>query len=307
MTDFKSMCDDQLDLYHNKQIRKNDITSNVCREFGIVPHTFRRRFKSIFGSTLTEVCDTLVIPPRDRVISCMMQVDNVSDLWNMLPMPAHYRKRVFMDTFGVSTFARAKAQLLLEVPYVSYDPSIDENRSLVISQVFGDGSYCPQRGSMRIQHGIDQLDYAVYKAALFNKAFPTTSPAGSTKVLEHTQGHKYSSWYSKRLPNKLTSWISETKPVDMLEYLTPWGFFLWFMDDGYRSADGVINEMYIHDLELAKATVQYLAEYGIAANLNNNLLSIKDMVNSVMFFKNFVEPFKESLPECMHYKTNMKI
>lgn len=309
MTDFKSMCDDLLDQYHTKQIRKNDITGLVCKEFNIVPKTFRTRFKSMFGKSLTEYCEDLVIPPRSLVVSSIMQSDSVSELWDILPMPKHYRKRVFMDTFGVSTFARAKARLLLEVPHVEYDPSIEENRSLVISQVLGDGSYCKDRCALRIQHGIKQLDYAVYKAALFNKAFPETSPAGTTKVITHTQGHKYSSWYSRRLPTKISTYLADTELCDMLEYLTPKGFFLWFMDDGYSSPDGVVREMYIHNNDLAIATVQYLSEYGIKAsfNANNNVMSVKDMVNSVMFFKNFIEPFKESLPECMHYKTNIKI
>jgi hypothetical protein len=237
----------------------------------------------------------------------MMKCDTVAELWSMMDIPTYYRKRVFQDNFGVSTFARAKALVLLESPPVDYDPSIDENKSLVISQVLGDGSYCSTRGAIRISHGEKQFQYAVYKAALFNKAFPITSPAGTTKLITHTQGHKYSAWYSKRLPSKITSWIDSTSIGDMVHELTPRGFFLWFMDDGSRNDTGVINSMYIHDSCAAKAAQEYLASFGIRANLTNNILSIKDMVNSVMFYKNFIEPFKESLPECMQYKTQMKI
>ena len=308
MTDFKTMCDSLLEQYHTKQIRKNNITSTICKEFGIVPLTFRRRFKSIYGNTLSEECESLLIPPRATVISKLMQAETVQEFWTILDVPKSYHKRVFQDLFQTSTFERAKAKVLLEVPHTEYDPSIDENRSLVISQVFGDGSYCKTRGAMRISHGHKQFDYAVYKAALFNKAFPTTTPAGATKLLTHTQGHKYSSWYSKRLPTKLTTWIDSSSLPEMLDSLTPWGFFLWFMDDGYRSLDGVISEMYVHDDALASATVEYLKSYGITARLSKpNYVSIKDMVNSVKFYKNFIEPFKESLPECMQHKTNMKI
>lgn len=308
MTDFKTMCDELLVQYHNKQIRKNDITNRVSKAFGISTKTFRLRFKSIFKETLSDKCESLLIPPRDHVVLCMMKCDTVKELWDIIDIPTYYRKRVFQDNFGVSTFARAKALVLLESPKVSYDPSIEENRALVASQILGDGSYCKVRGSIRISHGEKQFEYAVYKAALFNKAFPTTKPAGNTKLFTHTQGHRYSSWYSGRLPSKLTTWISDTSLASMVEGLTPWGFMLWFLDDGYRSPDGVVSEMYIHDRDAAVAAVDYLGSYGIKASLSKgSVLSIKDMVNSVKFYKNFIEPFKETLPECVKYKTYMKI
>lgn len=313
MTDFKSMCDLLLNKYHLKQIRKNDITNQVSKEFGISTKTFRKRFKSIFGCTLTEKCEALLIPPREHVVICMMKCNDVTELWAMLDIPKEHRKRVFQDNFDVSTFARAKAKVILESTKVCYDPSICENKSLVISQILGDGSYCNTRGAMRISHSERQFEYGVHKASLFNKAFPTTKPSGSTTLHTHTQGHKYSSWYSGRLPSKITTWISDTSLVDMVHELTPQGFMLWFMDDGSRSKDGVICEMYIHNPEVAEAARVYLLSYGVISKLSDSkssagfVLSIKDLVNSVKFYKNFIEPFKESLPECMHYKTNMKI
>lgn len=309
MTDFKTRCDELLNSYHRREIRKNNITSTISSEFDITPHTFRRRFKSIYGKTLTDACEDLLIPSREHVALCMMKSEDVAELWSILDIPSYYKKRVFMDNFGVSTFARAKAKVILESSIVEYDPSIDENKSLVISQVLGDGCYCSTRGALRISHGEKQFEYAVHKAALFNKAFPETTPSGSTKLLTHSQGHKYSSWYSKRLPSKITSWLEETSKADMVDELTPRGFMLWAMDDGSRSSDGVTFEMYIHDDDVATRTVKYLASYGITARLDKSgkILCIKDMVNSVKFYKNFIEPFKESLPECMAYKTNMKI
>ena len=311
-TDFKSFCDNYLELVKQRVENSNNLCGMACKEFGITSGAFLKRFKSYYGMTVSEKISELVEPTREELIKEIIKAKTVAELWDSLNISLYRRTGLFDRHFGVSNFSKAKAICLMETFKNTYNPTIDENRSLVASQVLGDGSYNSYRGAISIAHGEKQIDYVFYKASLFNKAFPTTKPAGNTSILTHTQGHTYASWWSGRLPSKLTTWLDETTKAEMVKSLTPFGLCLWFMDDGYINLNlfergNTYVSMYVHDNGALDSLVEELKSYGIHATISKNNLKIGTMESAVMFYKCFIEPFKDLLPECLKYKTEMKI
>lgn len=318
--DFKSTCERLLE--DHVKTSKSTSCRSICKElstkFGIGEDAVNKRFRSYFGCTMAEKLASMRMPSREVLVREIIKAKNVTELWDSLQLNAVTKKGILDKYFGVSNFANAKIQCLNETMRVNYQPSIDENRSLVISQRLGDGSYNEIRGAFIISHGESQVDYLIYKASLFNKAFPTTKPAGNTKVLTHTQGHKYGSWYSGRLPSKLTVLLDNSSKADLVKYLSPFGIMLWFMDDGYMKFDflsefNTYAQLYVPDMAVMAEIQKLLESYGVKSTYSKNSkasgfsLKIGDKVSAMMFYKSFIEPFKAELPKCMHYKTDLKI
>jgi len=312
-TDFKSFCDEFLSqVKTNKDVKSNSLCSLACAEFGIGTVAFCKRFKSYYGMTVSEKVNTILQPTRNELVKAIILSECVGDLWETLNLSQSRRVGLFDKHFGVSTFERARAICLMETFEVKYNPTIDENKSLVVSQILGDGHYCSDRQALTISHGIRQSDYVYYKAALFNKAFPHTNPAGSVKTFKHKQGHEYVTWYSRKLPTKITEWVKNATKDELVKALTPFGMCLYFMDDGYLNFDlsGRGNnyvQMYVQDGLVLSSLVEELKTYGISTTVSNNYLKIGTMDSAVMFYKCFIEPFKDNLPDCLRYKTEMKI
>lgn len=311
-TDFKTFCDNFLVNVKNNKEKANGLCDLACKEFGISSSGFNKRFKSYYGMTVSSKVSQLLEPTREYLVKAILAAEDVTELWEKLNLSVYRRSGLFDKHFKVSTFEKAKALCLLETFKNDYNPSIDENRSLVASQILGDGSYNSYRGALNISHGEKQIDYVYYKASLFNKAFPETKPAGNTKICKHTQGHIYASWWSGRLPSKITTWADSTTKAEMVKSLTPFGMFLWFIDDGYMNLNFVDKgnnyfQIYVHDSEALESLVEELMSYGITSTTSKNSLKIGRMDSAVMFYKCFIEPFKHLVPECLNYKTEMKI
>lgn len=313
-TDFKSICDDFLATAKVEKSKVSDLYEELRSKLPQVSDAaYRRRFRSIYRTSISEAVDAAKKLSREEVVTEVLKADNVQELWASIEL-SHGENRNFFDKyFGVSTFQRAKAVCELEKPITKYEPSIDENLSLVCSQVLGDGCYDKVRGSILLSHGEKQFQYAFVKAGFFNKAFPSTKPAGNTKLMTHTQGHKYSYWYSGRLPSKICAFIETSTWVEKMDQLTPFGIMLYILDDGYVNLDFTVkgnNYVQVHipfgEVE-AKHFQSILMGYGIHSTLSNKYVKIGSTEDAVKFYKNFLEPFKDDIPECMHYKFNVKI
>lgn len=320
MKDFKKYCDELLSLYEERKIKKEDITKRVCKEFGVVPKTFRVRFKSIYKNTLTEVCNTKDFPSKDIVVSYLVRSKDVKEFWGCFERKVRdgERRAFFEKFFGCSTFKRAKAKLELSLPKIVFNPTIDENKSLIVSQLLGDGSYSRERRSLRLSHGEKQIPYAIYKAQCFNKAFPSTKHYSRTSVLKHTQGHIYSSWYSGVLPTKITTWIEGASSKDLVDALTPFGIMLYILDDGYCNFNFDLGNggnnyftLFCNDKEVSRELKEMFKSYGVEVatrpHRDGMYLEIKDILNATKLYRNFIEPFIQEIPVCMKYKTELKI
>jgi hypothetical protein len=316
--DFKSICERFLKESGKKPGALPSLLEILSEKFGITPDWAGKRFKSYFGMTIAEKIDEICIPSKEVFTKLILQSSDVNDLWKKLGITYYRRKGLFDKYYGVSNFSRAKTICLLSRDRVEYDPSICENLSLVCSQMLGDGSYDPVRGSLRISHGEGQFDYAYFKASLFNKAFPTTKPAGNTRLLTHTQGHRYSSWYTGRLPSKITIFLNSASGPDLVEKLTPRGLMLWFLDDGcidlnLTQRGNTFVSMYINDESTCLALENMLLTFGIKVTISKSLnspgviIKVGTKESAVLFYKSLIEPFLKEIPECMKYKTQLKI
>lgn len=316
--DFKSVCEEFFSSAKGTNVNAGDLQRVLATHFPNVSEAaFRKRFRSYYHVSMSEYLYSVIMPTRQEMLIAVLKSGTVREFWEEVNLPRSHRTGIWDKYFQVSTFEKAKAKCLSETLTVKYDPSIDENLSLVCSQVLGDGSYDKVRGSFRISHGINQLEYAVYKASLFNKAFPTTKPSGGTSVCTHTQGHKYSSWYSGRLPSKICSFIENSTWEQMMDELTPFGILLYFLDDGYINLDltqsgNTYVSLFMPFTEQSVRHFQtILRTYNVNCTLspgkNGFTLKIGDCKSAVIFYKSFIEPFKEDIPECMHYKLKLKI
>lgn len=311
---FKRFCDEFLSSVKESRKTASDFLNESTSIFPVTKAAVAKRFKSYYKKTISEEINSRLTPSKVEILEAMIYTANVVEFWDKLNIPNHMKIGFFDKWFEVSNYTKAKAKALTETLPVEYEPSIYENLSLVCSQLLGDAHYCEKRGSLNIVHGEKQIEYGIWKASLFNKAFPTTRPAGSTSILKHKQGHLYSSWYSGRLPSKITTFIKETSVVEWIEELTPFGLLLYFLDDASINLDLTkrTNSYVVIHVPFGEKAVNKLQEvllsYGIGTTVDcRNNVKIGTMSGAVMFYKNFIEPFKNEIPNCMLYKTELKI
>ena len=310
---FKEYCDAFIEEVKQKRCnRKNDLNEDLVAKFGIHANTVSKRFKSYYGKSILELYKELVLPTKNELTSAVVCSESWEEVCEKLQLNTHFRRGLMDKYYGVSSFAKAKALCCLDIKDVVFDPSICNNKALVISQFFGDGHYDAVRGAFIITHGEKQQGYLTYKVGLFNKAFPTSKPVNRIRKYKHIQGHNYFNWYSGRLPSKLTSYLEETNPRDMVKELTPLGILLWFLDDGYFDLDFTKRSnnyisIYVHNTDVLIALQEELLTYQINSTTCNNVLKIGSYQSAVNFYKNFMEHYKNDVPECMQYKFEMKI
>ena len=319
VVDFKSKADKYLHEVVERKMPSDIMVTLLAQEFGISRDWVGKRFRTYYGMSISEKVTELTMPSREELVTEILRSETVDELWKRLNLVYSFRKGLFDKHFGVSNFARAKALCMMETIQVKYQPTIQDNLSLVCSQILGDGSYDKVRGSIRISHGEKQFEYALFKAGLFNKAFPTTKPAGNTSFLTHPQGHKCSSWYSGRLPSKITTFVEASKKSDLVKELTPLGVLLLCLDDAHIDLDTTKRtnsyiSLFMLDTEAASEMVALFKSYGISCTVSARtegkgglILKIGTVTDAVMFYKCFIEPFLDMIPECMRYKTTLKI
>ena len=98
----------------------------------------------------------------------------------------------------------------------------------------------------------------------------------------------------------------------MVEFLTPFGMLIYFLDNGYMNFDmcrrgNTYVQIYVHEDKVLNSLVTELISYGVVCTVSNNSLKIGTYDGALTFYKTFVEPFKDRIPECMQYKLLMKI
>lgn len=312
--DFKSYCDLYIESLKDGFSNSNhhNFIIETCNKFNIDKRQFRVRFKSIYGDSMAKAINNIKMPTQEEAELAIIKSNNASEVWKILQLPDGHKKSFYDKYFGVSTFQRAKFIMGMKTIKVDFNPNLDENKSLIASQILGDGSYSVDRKYLRLSHGEKQIDYAIWKASLINKAYPKTKPSGSTTILTHKQGHKCSSWCSGKLSEKLTNWIENTPKHEMVDYLTPFGILIYFLDDGCLNFDMTRREnhyvsMFIECDLVLKAMVGLLDSYGIKVTISKNVIKIGTYEGALSFYKNFIEPFKNVIPKCMEYKTLVKI
>lgn len=291
----------------NTECRPIFIINRLKEYFGITSEEITKRFKLYFNMTISEYIDGLKYPSRNDIENALLIANDVSEMKVILNMVHSNQWKGLLDKeFGYSTFVSAKANFLLKQKVKIFNPSLSDNKAILISQYLGDGSFDKIRNSLRIDHGIKQLDYLKFKVSLLTKAFPTLY--SKVSVHTHTQGHKYCSYYSGNLSSKYSN-IFYLNKEDLVKDLTPLGWMLYFMDDGCYSVSGTQSVIHLCTInkKLQLSIQKELLTYNISSNIAKNEVVIQNKVDVVKFINSFIKPFDNIIPTCMKYKYDMKI
>lgn len=292
------------------------INQALCIEFDMPSDKVSRWFKSLFGMTIRDALKQKLLPNREAIEKALLLSGSVLEMQNMLGLKGTSAawKGLLDREFGYSTYASAKANFILKQKVSHYNPNPDDNLSIVVSQLLGDGSFDKTRRAIRIQHGIKQADYLMWKVALINKAYPNSYPVSNIGRHTHTQGHEYVSWYSGNFSEKTFLKVISMSPDELFNSLTPLGWCLWFLDGGYYKHNITDTkaihkvEIYIHNTEWRAAAIKQLNMLGFGPNQTpGGSLVFQDLVQIAKFINTFVKPFDHIIPACMKYKYDMKI
>ncbi len=274
------------------------LMEDIAKKYGVCKKTTYTRLRTMYGKTLREVLRDKLTPSKEELSSLILNSTHVEEVWASLKRGKDFYKGLFDQYYGVSTYTKARLEILKTASVVPYVVTREDNRSIVYSQLLGDGTYDKRRHALRIVHGIKQAEYLKAKVAMLCKAFPKLSC--EVKVRQHNQGHMYADWYSRHLGN-IDIPEKEDYPT-LVPKLTPLGWLLWFLDDGCLGQDLMICTL---NKDLQKVAVKELASYGILAREGHQAVHMKGQENTVRFYKNFIEPLLHLVPKCMQYKVKI--
>ena len=277
----------------------------IAKKYGVSEKTVYNRFNSTFGCSPREFISKTIEPTTEYLTSLILNTDSSEEVKKTLGLPNRLFVGIYDKHYGVSSYSKAKEKILLSQPMkVRQKPFREDNVSLLMSQYLGDGYYDRVRHALKVSHGIKQAEYLKWKVALIFEGYNKVSTKIS--IHKHTQGHEYVSWYSGKLGN--VDFPEDKK--DAVKMLTPIGWLLLYLDDGHYGQDISLTAT---TEDLAVAMQQELQTYGIQSRINKAGNSSAHNVtmcggqNSIRFYKNFIEPFIEMIPQCMKYKTKVKI
>jgi len=283
----------------------NKIARELCSEYGVSLKTVHTRFHSMFGCGFAEYVKSRIYPTKDEVEAALMCSSSSDECRANLMVNRRMYSGIYDKYFGVSTYTAAKECVLMSAPVkVRLSSLREDNLAILMSQYLGDGSYNRERHALRIQHGIKQGQYLRWKVGLLFEGYNKVS----TRIVlrEHKQGHSYYDYYSGKLGHVVFPHNKE----EAVPLLTPLGWLLWYLDDGTYGQD---ISLCMHLEATAIAAMSELLTYGVTSrvnkcsNVNAYTVTMCGGANSVLFYKNFIEPFISIIPECMLYKTEVKI
>jgi hypothetical protein len=268
-------------------------TKELSMKYDVSEKTLYNRFKSIYNKSPRDLLKLKIMPTKEVFTSLILNSIDSDEVFSKLNLPHTLTTGIYDKYFGVSTFKNSKIKILAESYSVDYYPVREDNRSLIYSQLLGDGSYDKRRHALRISHGDKQAEYLKWKVSLLNVAYPKTSKEVKRRV--HTQGHIYWDYYT---PLGNIDIIPEEECVNLLTNL---GWLLWFLDDGSSSGQD-ISICCKRNPKIRELAIKELATYGIVARDCGHSFICAGHLNSLGFYHNFIKPFINKIPKCMQYK-----
>jgi len=264
----------------------------LTNKYSVCEKTIYNRFKSIFKMSPREYIIKNIFPSRQEIIEILLESSNSKMFFETLNLPNNLTKGIFDRYFSVSTFKKARLKILSEKLDTNYVPIREDNRSIIYSQLLGDGSYNKKSHGLRIIHGEKQIPYLKWKVSMLNKAYPKTSSI--VNIRTHKQGHIYGDYYT---PLGNIDIISE---LEAITKLTNFGWLLWFLDDGSYNQN--ISICCKRDKKLRLKAIDVLKTFDIDAREDGTSIICKGKENDLKFFYNFIKPFLSDIPKCMLYK-----
>ena len=292
-------------------IKENGVYETLAKEYGIGLRTAGDRFKSLFGKCVRDYISEKNTPTREQMIDAIIKCESSDEVKQYLGLSSYWMVGIYDKYFGVSTFAKSKVKLLAEKEVVPYNPTIEDNLSILLSQKLGDGSFetYDGRSSIKIEHGEKQYDYLKMKVNILCKAFPNIPTGiGNIRKRVHSNGYVSYVWRSNNFHCKAMDKAIEMSLADAVHSLTPFGWCLWYLDDGKLSLTYGVHHLSIaiHDEDVRNAAVEELKTYGFNFSTQKECIIISDHIAIAKFINCFVKPFMHLIPESMHYKCFIK-
>lgn len=291
---------------------KVKVNQILCDEFGLRSDEVSKMFKSFFGKTIRKALEEKHIPNREQIERALILSSNVNEMLEMLNLSktSFYWKGLLDREFGYSTYASAKANFLSKQTVEAYQPNRDDNLAIIVSQYLGDGSFDSVRRSIRICHGIKQADYLLFKVGLIHKAYPNAYPVSKVSKYTHSQGHEYVNYYSGNFSESTFNKVVNMSSEELIEALTPFGWLLWFLDDGFYSVGNTGSQalgIAIHEPSIRKYAIKKLKTYGYDFNEQYEMILLQSKPAIAQYINGMLKPFEHIIPSCMQYKLEMKI
>lgn len=288
--------------------KKFEVVSEICEKYGISQETLYHRIRSYYGKGLKDVRWEYFEPSRNELLNLIQECDGPQELRSKLNMPSRQYKGIYDRVLGVSTFQKAKLLTLDDyevVKHTAFSPSPKDCIAMVAASRLGDSNFQSRSGnhSMRMEHCIDQLGWVEKKRELFTKAFSWMKKSSDVKVTSRNTAYWYAGTFTSKKYNSL---ISKPKE-DMVRYLTPFGIWMLFLDDGSYTRSPCVISFAVENIEIANNLSSHLKTYGYEFKVENeHTVTLKRQYDVKRFMKDFCEPFEEFTPSCMEYKTKFE-
>lgn len=292
-----------------KKVKNNKVYETLSKEFNIGVRTAADRFKSIFGMPVRDYITKNITPSKEKLIDCFIESKNFEEFYKL----SGYNdisglSKLLHNYFGESNYFKIKLKMIAKIPNENYVVTREDNESILLSQFYGDGSV-ERRSSFKIEHGYKQKEYLKFKVSLLNKAYPETNGLEAINKRIYKDYTSYTYRTGQVLIKQINK-ILESTVEQNINRLTPFGICLLYLDDGYLSINTEYNtvELGISSVneDLLNSLKQYFITYGYNFTITSKALVIRSKVEIIKFIKDFIEPYKHLLPECMHYKLDYK-
>ena len=293
-----------------KREKDNGVYETLAEEYHISKRQAGDRFKSFFGKPVRDYIADFNKPTREALRDAVIRCDSQEELLKDLGITYDWLKGLYDNYFGTSTFRSAKLKLHDEFDVIPYNPTIEDNLSILIAERLGDGSFefYDGRKSLKIKHSGKQYDYLKFKVNLLKKAFPSVPGLESIKK-RNNEGYISYSWRSNTIRDRYMDIIKKSERKDLVKRLTPFGWMLWYLDDGSLCLSDNSNQLSIaiHESEVRKAAIEELLTYGFKFSNYKKCITLSDKLEIIKFLNCFVKPFIHLIPDCMKYKCVVKI
>ncbi|MFA5395494.1 MAG: hypothetical protein WC346_05675 [Methanogenium sp.] len=286
------------------RVKGNKVYETLAKEFHIRKRNARDRFKSLFGKCVRDYISNNIIPTREQMRDAIIKSSTHDEMCNILNVNRDLLKGLYDKYFGYSTYFKCKICLLNEIDVIQYNPTIEDNYSLFISQWLGDGyfDFTNNRSCLSLEHCEKQFDYLKFKISLFKKAFPNLPGFESITPRKDINSFR---WRSNNMYNSYMTKIQTITLEEALTKLTPFGWCLYYLDDGYLCNSGLGISTTNKELQLL--IQKELSSYGIKSNISSKAVTIQSKEEIIKFLNNFIKPYLHIIPKCMHYKSYIKI
>lgn len=280
--------------------------TNLAKKYGISKEAVYYRIRTRYGAKLAEVRMRYRQPSREVLIQIVLMSNSTEEVQQKLGLTHWEFIGLYDRVLGVSTFHAAKLLAIRSLDITKYNPSIKDNQSMIYGMRLGDGSYDYKRKSLRIEHSYKQGDWLRQKVKMMKEAYPYISDVIS--IGERPFG-KTVRWRSNKLQGSAVQY-NEVEKVEMARNINAFGLFIQYLDDGnigYYNPGSVLG-FSVENAQIGETLQKTLKTYGFSFKIANpNYICLQRQHDIQTYLNEMVLPFNHLIPDCMQYKTVLKV